>query len=154
MDEPTMRRLWEFNQSVPRVPLAQTSRAARTQDETNADIEAQHPEQLEAAPQQPRWAGYRVRTMLHCLYTISMLCLLRYDEALNIRWEDITFGYDANGIQFIQLNLLFRKTHQNGSESLCDVTTTSSEIVSYRHRTVFSISRPHEAMDVRSHGDC
>ena len=99
------------------------------------------------------WGGYCTRMMLHCLYTISMLCLLRYDEALNIRWEDITFGYDANGIQFIQLNLLFRKTHQNGSESLCDATTTSSDIVSYRHRTIFSISRPHEAVDVRSHGD-
>lgn len=61
------------------------------------------------------WGGYRTRVMLHALYTISMLCLLRYDEALRIMWSDIEF-VEIDGQNAITLNLPFRKTHQTGSE--------------------------------------
>jgi hypothetical protein len=35
------------------------------------------------------WAGQWIRTMLYLLYLISMLCLLRFDEALQITWADM-----------------------------------------------------------------
>ena len=72
---------------------------------------------LTPTPSLSPWGGYQIRMMLHFLYLISMLCLLRYDEALNILWEDIVSGVDEHGEHFIQLNLLFRKTHQIGSKS-------------------------------------
>ncbi len=104
MDEQTMRKLYEFNKAIPQIPLAPIQRKRKA--ESQADSESN----LKSA-----WAGYHVRMMLHCLYVISMLCLLRYDEALGIRWEDIEFGTNAEGLTYICLNLLVRKTHQNGS---------------------------------------
>lgn len=101
MNEDVMRQLYLFNNNpnlVPRdLPLTPTSRKRKAEDTAS-------------------WGGYRLRTMLHCLYVISMLCLLRYDEALHIRWDDITMGINSAGDPFIQLNLLVRKTHQNGGE--------------------------------------
>ena len=96
MNEDVMRLLYDFNSAVP--------------VETLAPNTAQHRVGSNA------WAGYRVRVMLHCLYTISMLCLLRYDEALNIRWEDIFIGVTATGVPFARLSLPFRKTHQYGGQ--------------------------------------
>ncbi|KZP02068.1 hypothetical protein FIBSPDRAFT_906191, partial [Athelia psychrophila] len=61
------------------------------------------------------WAGYSLRLMLMLLYCVSMLCLLRYDEALKITWADVSFEYDlATNTPIVRLNLPFRKTHQNG----------------------------------------
>ncbi|KLO16413.1 hypothetical protein SCHPADRAFT_914068 [Schizopora paradoxa] len=37
------------------------------------------------------WAGYFLRCMLSLLYITAFLCLLRFDEALRIRWEDVRF---------------------------------------------------------------
>ncbi|KAJ3540347.1 hypothetical protein NM688_g6236 [Phlebia brevispora] len=92
--EDIMKRLYDFNQQVPLEAVPQKRK--------------NHPSGQDA------WAGYCVRTMLHCLYTISMLCLLRYDEALNIRWEDITFGFTSLGLLFVKIDLSCRKTHQFG----------------------------------------
>ncbi len=57
-----------------------------------------------------------MRIMLHALYLISMLCLLRYDEALHIMWSDI-FTQQREGNKYrIELRLPFRKTHPTGGE--------------------------------------
>lgn len=66
---------------------------------------AEHPEE---------WAGFVVRMMLQLLYNVSMLCLLRYDEALRIMWTDVSFEVTTDGQYRICLKLPFRKTHQNG----------------------------------------
>ena len=82
------------------------------------------------------WAGQRIRMMLYLLYIVSMLCLLRFDEALRITWADVVFQikdlsvknhwqnitpeFFAQGGKLrpehfhIQLNLPFHKTHQYG----------------------------------------
>ncbi|TCD68654.1 hypothetical protein EIP91_010175 [Steccherinum ochraceum] len=43
------------------------------------------------------WGGWRTRVMLHCIFTISMLCLLRFGEALGLMWEDIKPETDEHG---------------------------------------------------------
>lgn len=50
--------------------------------------------------------------MLQCIYTISFLCLLRFDEVLRIELKDIEVIDKIKGQ--IKLNLPFRKTHQFG----------------------------------------
>jgi integrase len=82
------------------------------------------------------WAGFSLRMMLYLLYLLSMLCLLRYDEALRITWADVTFQVqdllienhwlDVTPELFtkqvnyrpahfrVKLELPFRKTHQYG----------------------------------------
>jgi hypothetical protein len=55
--------------------------------------------------------------MLHALYTISFLCLLRYDEALHIQVHDIVPEIMENGRTRLKLTLPFRKTDQYGGES-------------------------------------
>jgi hypothetical protein len=105
MDEPTMKKLYEYNMSFDRnEELAPNSRK-RKQD---------HPE---------CWAGFGLRLMLMLLYTISMLCLLRYDEALKITWADVHLEEISNStIPFrLRLNLPFRKTHQNGGNAIFDI---------------------------------
>ncbi|KAF7791348.1 hypothetical protein EIP86_002362 [Pleurotus ostreatoroseus] len=95
MNEDVMKQLYDYNTRVPLESLAPNPKKRKTED-------ASH------------WAGYQVRMMLHFLYVLSMLCLLRYDEALNIRWEDISIGLTTEGVYFIRLDLPFRKTHQFG----------------------------------------
>lgn len=70
--------------------------------------EQEHPEM---------WAGHKVRRMLQTLYTVSMLRLLRYDEALRIRRADIELT-EADGAPAVILKLPFRKTDQTGGTSL------------------------------------
>lgn len=58
--------------------------------------------------------------MLHLLYLVSFWCLLRYDEALNIQWSDLTFVDRAgseSGQAYIVVDVEFRKTHQLGGKS-------------------------------------
>lgn len=56
------------------------------------------------------WGGGRARRMLHCAYTLSFLCLLRFDEVLKIRFQDIEFiSPDC-----VKLTLPFRKTSPCG----------------------------------------
>ncbi|KAI1789725.1 hypothetical protein LXA43DRAFT_892436, partial [Ganoderma leucocontextum] len=95
IDHHTMKKLWEFNTSFPRLDLEPQSRGKR-----------------KAEPDRS-WGGYNTRQMLHALYVVSMLCLLRYDEALRIMWHDIEFTFRNNKPVAI-LTLPFRKTHQNG----------------------------------------
>ncbi len=100
MDEATMKKLWEFNRNFELEHEIKPNSRKRKQE---------HPE---------LWAGYKVRHMLQTLYTISMLCLLRYDEALRIMWSDIVFE-EENGVPIATLSLPFRKTDQTGG-MLCN----------------------------------
>lgn len=117
MDEPTMKQLWEFAWSTEPKEFGPTSRKQKAEDPS-------------------KWAGFSIHMMLYLLYLVSMLCLLRYDEALHITWADVTFQVqdlqidnhwlDAAPELFaeqanyqpahfrVKLELPFRKTHQYG----------------------------------------
>ena len=99
------------------------------------------------------WAGWRVRIMLHALFTISMLCLLRFGEALALMWEDIAFEYHE-GVIRIKINLLVRKTHQNGGVFLLYFNRHlyDTKGIKYRRGTLLSVYKPGAALDVRR--DC
>lgn len=56
------------------------------------------------------WGGGRSRKMLHAVYIISFLCLLRFDEALKIQLQDIRWLNESS----FELTLPFRKTSQYG----------------------------------------
>ncbi|CDO74434.1 hypothetical protein BN946_scf184831.g1 [Trametes cinnabarina] len=99
MDEATMKKLWEFNQNFPQESELQPNSRKRKHE---------HPE---------LWAGYKIRQMLHALYTISMLCLLRYDEALEIMWSDLEY-IETDGVPVLVLKLRFRKTDQTGGTTI------------------------------------
>ena len=58
------------------------------------------------------WGGPVQRTMMQAIYTISFLCLLRFDEVLKIQHHHIEVIDSKEG--HIKLTLPFRKTHQNG----------------------------------------
>ncbi|KAK6969681.1 hypothetical protein R3P38DRAFT_2587439, partial [Favolaschia claudopus] len=57
-----------------------------------------------------QWGGGRSRLMLHAVYVIAFLCLLRFDEALKIQVHDIRRINDS----CFELTLPFRKTSQYG----------------------------------------
>jgi hypothetical protein len=50
-----------------------------------------------------QWGGGRSRRMLHAVYVIAFLCLLRFDEALKIQLQDIRRISDTS----FELNLPF-----------------------------------------------
>jgi hypothetical protein len=84
--------------------------------EVNWAVQSYHPgirrplpdhAQEHSAPDQ--WGGGRAHRLLHAAYTITFLCLLRFDEVLKIQMHDIT-----TCINGFMLQLPFRKTHQNG----------------------------------------
>jgi integrase len=99
MDEPTMKKLWTYNTGFP-------VESSTSYGSTSKKRKQEHPED---------WAGHSIRMMLQLLYIVSMLCLLRYDEALRITWQDVTFDMET-GVLRIRLDLPFRKTHQNGGK--------------------------------------
>ena len=93
MDHEIMKKLWICNKTYPR---SSESRPQKRKER-----------------HEKYWGGYKTRVMLHALYTVSMLCLLRYDEALRIMWSDIEF-IEVDGQWAMTLRLPFRKTHQTG----------------------------------------
>lgn len=52
--------------------------------------------------------------MLQFLYVLSFWCLLRYDEALNIDFNQIEMEVGGDGVVYLKISLPFRKTHQYG----------------------------------------
>lgn len=60
------------------------------------------------------WSGHRIRAMLHLLFVVSLLCLLRSDEGLRIMWSNVTFETTSKGKRRIKLMLPFRKNRQDG----------------------------------------
>ncbi|KAJ7861847.1 hypothetical protein B0H14DRAFT_2741456 [Mycena olivaceomarginata] len=90
-------KLWTYNTGFP-------VESSTSYGSTSKKRKQEHPED---------WASHSIRMMLQLLYIVSMLCLLRYDEALRITWQDVTFDMET-GVLRIRLDLPFRKTHQNG----------------------------------------
>ncbi|KAF7980505.1 hypothetical protein HWV62_38014 [Athelia sp. TMB] len=62
------------------------------------------------------WGGSSLRMMLQLIYILAFLCLLRFDEVLNIQWSWVTLD-THNGRHRIKLALPYRKTHQYGGKS-------------------------------------
>jgi hypothetical protein len=60
-----------------------------------------------------QWGGPRARRLLGLAYSLAFLCLLRVDEVLKIKSQDIVLLDDNK----LQLTLPFRKTSQFGGES-------------------------------------
>ena len=58
------------------------------------------------------WGGGRVRRLLHAIYLLAFWCLLRFDEALKIQFQDL----EVISPTCIKLTLPYRKTHQYGGE--------------------------------------
>ena len=58
------------------------------------------------------WGGGQTWRLLQFAYTVSFLCLLRFDEVLKIQAHDIEFVSET----CIKLTLPFRKTAQNGGK--------------------------------------
>ena len=57
--------------------------------------------------------------MLELIYSLSFLCLLRSDEVLKIKYEDLKLTQDLDTGKFtLTLTLPFRKTSQYGGMSL------------------------------------
>lgn len=87
----------------------------------NESYRKEHP--VSAVPRRndpTAWGNGNTRCMLHLLYLVSFWCLLRYDEALNIQWSDLTFVDRAgseSGQAYIVVDVEFRKTHQLGGKS-------------------------------------
>ncbi|KIY50121.1 hypothetical protein FISHEDRAFT_39905, partial [Fistulina hepatica ATCC 64428] len=57
------------------------------------------------------WGGCRTRRAMQLAYVLSFLCLLRFDEVLHIRMEDIEFSHNK---EKMIVTLPFRKTAQFG----------------------------------------
>ena len=99
-----MKKLYEYNTSYPQEQELKSRKRKNREDD----------------PTSPRrWAGYKIRQMLQTLYVVSMLCLLRYDEALRIMWHQVHFEKDDRGVPVVRLELPFRKTDQTGSTCDC-----------------------------------
>lgn len=67
------------------------------------------------------WGGGRTRRLLWAAYTISFLCLLRFDEVLKIQAHEIEVVSEI----CIKLTLPFRKTSQFGGEITQSVPSVS-----------------------------
>src|SRR5271169_1337933 len=65
-----------------------------------------------------RWTGPYGRHELQLAYTLAFTCLLRVDEAMKIKAQDIKLLNDET----IELTLPFRKTSQFGGRRACQVT--------------------------------
>ena len=57
------------------------------------------------------WATPRKRLLVHAVVTIAFVCLLRIDEVLNLKFEDVKILGDNS----ISITLETRKTDQYGS---------------------------------------
>lgn len=62
------------------------------------------------------WGNAHTRCMLHFCYMLAFWCFLRFDEALNIEFHQVQLGVDAQGIQYLEVQLPWRKTHQLGGK--------------------------------------
>jgi len=138
MDEPTMKKLYEFNMAFDK---------DKEYTSTTRKRKHEHPE---------CWAGFGLRLMLMLLYTISMLCLLRYDEALRITWADVHLEYLAKGrLPFcVRLDLPFRKTHQHGGRPASLLVLSSADSCMHRYCTILPLCRPEQTLDVPSPAHC
>ena len=98
VDEGLLKSIYEFNRTIAKEAFGSTSHKRR----------AAHPAD---------WAGHDIRAMLNLIYIIAFLCLLRFDEVLNLQWADIVLEDHSAGPR-LKVSLLARKTHQNGGMRL------------------------------------
>ncbi|KAI0735528.1 hypothetical protein C8Q76DRAFT_765954 [Earliella scabrosa] len=103
MDSATMKKLWEVNSSYPQEEELQSRKRKNRDGDGGTTVR--------------RWAGYKIRQMLQTLYIVSMLCLLRYDEALRIMWHQVHLEKDDKCVPIVRLELPFRKTDQTGTKT-------------------------------------
>jgi len=60
------------------------------------------------------WGGPTTRRALHAIYTLAFICLLRSDEVLKIRRQDLELVEEDDKTVYMIVTLPFRKTHQDG----------------------------------------
>jgi len=60
------------------------------------------------------WGGPTTRRALHAIYTLAFICLLRSDEVLKIRRQDLELVQEDDKTVYMIVTLPFRKTHQGG----------------------------------------
>jgi len=60
------------------------------------------------------WGGPTTRRALHAIYTLAFICLLRSDEVLKIRRQDLELVKEDDQTVYMIVTLPFRKTHQDG----------------------------------------
>lgn len=103
IDESLLMQLVAFNRDPIRFPpvISNPDPAPQKRKRSDSDLS---------------WnANYELRAMLNCIYVFAFLCLLRFDEALNIKWSHLALEDlpDGGGLR-LKLALPFRKTHQTG----------------------------------------
>ncbi|KAJ3479259.1 hypothetical protein NLI96_g9183 [Meripilus lineatus] len=96
IDEATMKLLFDYLRAFPIMNALESVPRKRKADEPEL------------------WSGHRIRAMLHLLFVVSLLCLLRSDEGLRIMWSNVTFETTSKGKRRIKLMLPFRKNRQDG----------------------------------------
>ena len=64
-----------------------------------------------------QWGGPTTRRALHAIYTLAFICLLRSDEVLKIRRQDLELVKEDDQTVYMIVTLPFRKTHQDGRAS-------------------------------------
>lgn len=80
---------------------------AFNQAEGRSDVQAFRPRTEKA---RESWGNPRRRLLVHAILTLAFVCLLRIDEALSLRFEDIMF----HSPEKIEVTLFSRKTHPYG----------------------------------------
>jgi hypothetical protein len=65
--------------------------------------------------------------MLQCIYIISFLCLLRFDEVLKIQAHHLEVVEEASGQ--IRLTLPFRKTHKFGGNLILPFKVDTNDLL-------------------------
>ncbi|KAF8332916.1 hypothetical protein F5887DRAFT_1173636 [Amanita rubescens] len=103
------RRKRQNGEDVPMSSRAITSQDIREMWEFNEKVYGQ---ETIAVPNssEKQWGRERTRRLVHAIITLSFVCLLRADEALNLRMEDI----DIRGPKCLSITLQKRKTNQFG----------------------------------------
>jgi len=85
------------------------------QSEGRSDINRETESAPPPGEARDRWGTARRRILVHAVALISFHCLLRIDETLNLRYEDLTWDFEHDTV-VIQLGS--RKTHQFGGTIL------------------------------------
>jgi len=88
---------------------------AYNQAEGRSEVQAFMPRTLKA---KASWGSPRRRLLVHAVLTLAFVCLLRIDEALNLRFEDIIF----HSPEAIEINLFSKKTHPFGGFACITIT--------------------------------
>ncbi len=128
MTQDTLKRLYDFNQRSE-----------------NWDLKGYTPGTRNRAGDQ--WGGGHTRRLLGLAFTLAFSCLLRADEVLKIKSQDIVLI----GEHRLELTVPFRKTSQYGSESNysgCSHTSSTDHLSYCKEIEPFVL---HELPDLMAH---